>query len=80
MLLAAETPDLMGSSQPVSCLKIEHIAMLSQQRSGSFGHQSENIELVQMAAFGDPVAALKWVERQPFLPDIVFLGTSHSPA
>ncbi|KAK9836885.1 hypothetical protein WJX74_010424 [Apatococcus lobatus] len=27
----------------------------------------------KMAAFGDPVAALTWVEQQQFLPDIVFL-------
>ena len=28
----------------------------------------------QMASFGDPVVALKWVEQQEFLPDIVILG------
>ena len=27
-----------------------------------------------MASFGDPVMALRWVESQAFLPDIVLLG------
>lgn len=74
--LLADTFDLVGGKQ--LCWELAYAYAVTTP-SCSIWHQTDDLQLVQMAAFGDPLAALKWVEQQPFLPDIVFLGMSHSP-
>ena len=33
---------------------------------------------MQLAAYGDPLLALQWVQQQMFLPDIVFTGETRT--